>query len=122
VDIQRLRNLTTGRLHTQMSDIYEDIAFLLGEEGIAFLLGEEGIRTRHIPSAFRALEPWLRSVVSEPRFWDRKYDPKHQGSYVIEPMSTEERAAFFGRFRALPHLLEGKQGVKMGIWQRASQQ
>lgn len=34
LDIQRVRNLTTGRLHTKMDDIYEDIEFLTGEKGI----------------------------------------------------------------------------------------
>ena len=31
MDIQRLRNLTTGRLHTQMTDIYMDLDYLTGQ-------------------------------------------------------------------------------------------
>lgn len=31
MDIQRLRNLTTGRLHTEMAHIYQDIEYLTSE-------------------------------------------------------------------------------------------
>ena len=30
MDIQRLRNLTTGRLHTEMGHIYEDLELITG--------------------------------------------------------------------------------------------
>ena len=33
MDIQRLRNLTTGRLHTKMDHIHEDLGFIVGDDG-----------------------------------------------------------------------------------------
>ena len=54
MDIQRLRNLTTGRLHTKMEHIYADIEHLTGAEGVM---------THQLPNACRALEPYLREKV-----------------------------------------------------------
>ena len=34
MNIQRLRNLTTGRLHTEMGHIYEDLGIITGETGL----------------------------------------------------------------------------------------
>ena len=102
IDIQRLRNLTTGILHTEIGHVYEDI-----EE----LTGQRGIMTHMIPRAVRAMEPWLRSVVPDARFWDGKFDQSHTGSMMILSMTNEERAAMFGRFSDMPNPLAGKQVV-----------
>jgi hypothetical protein len=79
MDVQRLRNLTTGRLHTTMTDIYQDIASLTGEQGLM---------SHHIPAAFDALTPWLRMRVTLPKFWDGTYDPTQTGTYPIAPMTA----------------------------------
>ena len=67
MDIQRLRNLTTGRLHTHITDVYQDIEFFTGEKGIM---------THMIPNAHRALEPYLREAVTDARlddvFWPNR--------------------------------------------------
>lgn len=34
MDIQRIRNLTTGILHTKMEDIHEDIEYLVVTKGV----------------------------------------------------------------------------------------
>lgn len=46
MDVQRLRNLTTGRLHTEIGFVYEDIEHLTGVKGIM---------THMMPRAMRAL-------------------------------------------------------------------
>lgn len=66
MNIQRLRNLTTGRLHTEIGHIYEDLGIITGETGLM---------THMLPRAMRACEPWLREHVTDPRFWDGEYDP-----------------------------------------------
>lgn len=94
MNAQRLRNLTTQRLHTTMSDIEEDLLFLTGTEG--------GILAHQLPNVMRAIEPWLRQQVTEPRYWNDKYDTDHVGEYDLRPMDDAERAAMFERYKALP--------------------
>lgn len=90
---QRLRNLTTGRLHTKMEHIYQDLEYLTGAPGIM---------THQIPNANRALKPWLQERVTEPRFWEEAFDVTHEGETEIAPMTVEERAQFFERYAELP--------------------
>lgn len=89
MDIQRLRNLTTGRLHTQMADIYQDIEYLTGEPGVM---------THMLPDATKALLPYLRTKAPDARLWDGEYDPTHDGEIDIPPMNGEEQAEFWARF------------------------
>jgi hypothetical protein len=91
VDAQRARNLTTGRLHTRIEDIYADVEYLTGEAGVF---------THMLPNAFRALQPYLREVVTEPRFWDGEYDTSHTGSVSLPPMNDEQRREFWKRYAA----------------------
>lgn len=102
IDFQRLRNLTTGILHTEIGHVYEDI-----EE----LTGQRGIMTHMIPRAIRAMEPWLKPVAFDARFWDGKFDQSHTGSMFILPMTIEERAAMFGRFADMANPLAGKEVI-----------
>jgi hypothetical protein len=83
MDIQRLRNLTTGRLHTDVGFIYQDIEYLTGEKGVM---------THMLPNAMRALEPWLREKLSDRRLWDGEYDPSHIGEIDIEPKTACHKA------------------------------
>jgi hypothetical protein len=99
MDIQRLRNLTTGRLHTEMGHIYEDL------ETIA---GETGLMTHMLPRAMQAVEPWLRERVVDTRFWDDKYDTMHTGEIELPTPSASDREAMFKRFVAQPNPLVGK--------------
>jgi hypothetical protein len=93
MDIQRLRNLTTGRLHTKMEDIYEDVEFLTGEKGVM---------THMLPNAFEALLPYLREVATDQRLWDGAFDTSHLGSAEVPPMNADQRAEFWSRYGALP--------------------
>ena len=98
MDIQRLRNLTTGRLHTEIGHIYEDLETITGVRGLM---------THMIPRAARAVEPWLREHVTDARFWDGKYDTTHAGEYALPKPTAEDRAAMFERYKAQPDPLEG---------------
>ncbi len=96
MDIQRLRNLTTGRLHTKMEDIYADIEHLTGAEGVM---------THQLPNACRALEPYLREKVQDARFWDGEYDTTHTGEIDVPPMDETAQKAMWKRYGAMPSLL-----------------
>ena len=99
MDIQRLRNLTTGRLHTKMDNIYEDL------ENIT---GEKALMTHMLPRAAKAVEPWLREHVTEQRFWDGKYDTTHTGEFALPEPTNSDRAEMFKRYTEQPNPLEGK--------------
>jgi len=91
---QRLRNLTTGILHTKVQDIYMDVEYLVGERGVM---------THMLPNMFRAITPWLKQRVTEARFWDEKFDVTHDGDTEIEPMTELDRKEFWDRYQKLPH-------------------
>ena len=104
MNAQRLRNLTAGRLHTEMSHVYEDLETIMGER----------LMTHMIPRALRSVEPWLRDHVAEPRFWDGKHDPTHTGEVALPDPTPEDRAAMMERYRAQPNPLDGKAVVVVG--------
>lgn len=106
VDYQRLRNLTTGRLHTRMEHIYEDLEFIIGEEGLM---------THMLPNVNKAVEPWLREQVTDPKFWEDVHDPSHTGEYPLRAMTKEESAEVLKRYAALPSLLAGKNVVGISV-------
>lgn len=99
MNIQRLRNLTTRRLHTQMADIYADIEYLTGAEGIF---------THMLPNAVQALEPYLREKAPDPRLWDGKFDETHTGEVDVPPMAGEDLKQFWQRYAALPSPFGGR--------------
>lgn len=96
MDIQRLRNLTTGRLHTKMEHIYEDIALITGEDGVM---------THQLPNACRAMEPYLREKVTDARIWDGEYDPTHTGEIDVPQMDETAQEAMWKRYGEMPSLL-----------------
>lgn len=106
MDIQRLRNLTTGRLHTDITYVYEDL-----EE----ITGEKGLMTHMLPRVARAIEPWLRTHVTDPRFWDGEWDTTHTGEYELPEPTKEDRAAMFELYKAQPNPLVGKNVVAVQV-------
>lgn len=92
MDIQRLRSLTTGKLHTNIKHVYEDIEIITGTPGLM---------THQIPNALTALKPWLLANVTDPRFWDGTFDITHVGDIELPEMTDDERDALLGRFAAL---------------------
>ena len=99
---QRLRSLTTGKLHTDIGCIYEDLELITGEQGLM---------THMLPRAAKAVEPWLRENVTDPRFWDSEFDPSHDGATVLPDPTSEERAAMFARYMEMPNPLDGKEVI-----------
>lgn len=102
MNIQRLRNLTTHRLHTQMSDIYEDLEWIIGESGIM---------THMIPRVCDAVTPWLKLHVTDERFWDGQYDVSHVGEFALPTPTVEERAEMLRLYAAMPNPLATKDVV-----------
>lgn len=102
MDIQRLRNLTTGRLHTEIGHVYEDLETITGERGLM---------THMLPRAARAVEPWLREHVTDARFWDGEYDTTHTGEIALPEPTEEDRKAMFDRYMEQLNPLEGKDVV-----------
>jgi len=102
ITYQQLRNLTTGRLHTNMGDIYSLIDFITQSPGVM---------SHMIPRAIRAIDPWLRGKVTDERFWDGEYDPKHDGEIDLPHMTLDEKVDFWRMFNDQPDPLEGKQVV-----------
>jgi len=99
MQIQRLRNLTTGLLHTKIQHIYEDLEAITGEAGLM---------THMLPNVMTAVTPWLREHVTDERFWDGKHDALHTGKIELPEPTAEDRAAMFERFRQLPNPLAGR--------------
>lgn len=95
MEIQRVRNLTTGILHTDLDCVYEDLSTITG---LTFF-------TQEIPNACRALHPYLREHIAEDRFWNEKWDREHVGEIDIPTMTEDYRSAFLERYRALPSAL-----------------
>lgn len=106
MDIQRLRNLTTGRLHTNIGHVYEDLGVITGQAGLM---------THMLPRAMRACEPWLREHVSDPRFWDGEYDTTHTGSVELPTPTDADRAAMFELYKAQPNPLDGKAVIAVQV-------
>lgn len=94
IDAQRLRNLTTQRLHTDMGDFYKDLETIYGEKGFI---------TPMLPNLLLAAEPWLRAKDLDPRFWDGAHDPSHTGTVTLPVPSKRDRAKMRERYKALPH-------------------
>lgn len=90
---QRLRNLTTGRLHTEIDDVKDDLGAIFGETGFV---------THMIPNLLKAAKPWLRSIGLPERFFDGAADASHVGDITIPEPTDADRAAMWGRYRALP--------------------
>ena len=102
MDIQRLRTLTTGRLHSPFVDkIYDDLREITG---FSFC-------THEIGNACIAAKPYLERFATDSRFWNSEYDPTHVGEIDVPPMDEAERDAFSKRMSNLPNLLEGKKVV-----------
>jgi hypothetical protein len=99
MDIQRLRNLTTGRLHTEIGHVYQDLETITGQKGLM---------THMLPRVARAVEPWLREHVTDQRFWADEYDTTHTGEHPLPEATEQDRAAMFERYKAQPNPLEGK--------------
>jgi len=102
MDIQRLRNLTTGRLHTEMGHIYKDIELITGEKGLM---------THMLPRVLDAIKPWLQENVKDDRFWDGEFDQTHTGDFDLPAPTAQDRKEFFERFSAMPDPIANKEVI-----------
>ncbi len=106
MDIQRLRNLTTGRVHTNIGHFYEDLETITGQGGLM---------THMLPRVARAVEPWLREHITDPRFWNGEYDPTHVGEIALPESTQQDRAEMFERYKAQPNPLAGKEVIVVQV-------
>jgi hypothetical protein len=90
MDAQRLRNLTTRRLHTDIAHVYEDLEMVLGVKGLM---------THMIPAGMEAVDPWLREKITDDRFFDGKYDTSHIGEVALPVPTEEERSRMLERLK-----------------------
>lgn len=103
MDIQRLRNLTTGKLHTEMQHIYED----LGK-----LSGEDNLMTHMLPRMLDVINPWLKDQIKDSRFWNDAYDKTHLGDVYLRETTNEEKKEFVELFIKMPHPFKNKHTIK----------
>lgn len=103
-DIQRMRNLTTGRLHTEMSHIYQDLESIMLAKGIM---------THMIPRVMDAIKPWLLKHIHDKRFWDGKYDTTHVGQITIPEPTPDERFMMWSSFHNMPDPLANKEVIRV---------
>ncbi len=101
MDIQRLRNLTTGILHTKMGHVYQDLEMIVGQNGLM---------THMIPNMIIAVQPWLKESVADKRFWNDKYDTTHTGEIELPIPSTVERNLMIDRYHLESNPLEKVHG------------
>ena len=98
-DIQRLRNLTTSKLHTNMEHVYLDLESLSGETGLM---------THMLPRVCRACLPWLHKHLRDARFWNGEYDPSHTGEIELPEPTDADRKEMRDGYIAQPDPLAGK--------------
>ncbi len=106
MNIQRLRNLTTQILHTEMGDIYKDLEWIMGESGLM---------THMLPRVCDAVTPWLQKHVADPRFWEKKHDPSHIGEIDLPTPTKEERDSMFNTFAKMSNPLAGKEVIAINV-------
>ena len=97
MDTQRLRNLTTKRLHTEMGHVYQDLELLMGSTGLM---------THMLPNALTAVFPWLWENIKDARFFDGEYDITHTGYYELPPVSEKDKVIILNRYKELPSLFD----------------
>lgn len=85
----KLRNVTSGILHTEVGDVYK-----FYEEYI----GEKGIMTHHIPSAFKALQPILKTKLSEEWFNEEWIKEGLNEPVEVADLTAEEKAEYWKQF------------------------
>ena len=81
MDIQRIRNLTAGLLHTDIAHVYQDLSIISGVK--------TPIYTHQIPQFIRAVWPWLREKITDDEFFDGKHNP-HAKGWLMLPLPTKE--------------------------------
>lgn len=89
-----------------MGDIPEDLSQILGMPGLFSHL---------IPDAYKAVLPWLKEHVTDPRMWEEKWDPNHTGETELPTPTPDERASMMARFYSQPDPLKGKEVLTIEV-------
>lgn len=105
---KRVRNLTTGILHTCIEDVYRDLEAILG---VSCLMSHQ------LPRVRECVLPWLREKTkNDPAFWDK--DIKIETDWEIdcwsEP-SEAERFVMLENYKAMPDPLAGKPIIRIEV-------
>ena len=92
----KLRNITTGVLHTCMEDIY---VFFEEYTGI-------GMFTHELPTARELLLPYLKQKIGQSWFKE-KLNPIKENNYsiIIPDLAPEEREEYFEKFKEIRNIL-----------------
>lgn len=85
MDIQRVRNLSTGILHTQVEHVYQDLETITGITGF---------QTVQLPAALFAIKSHLTRHLTDMRFFDGVLDTTHVGDVDVPVMDLGERDEF----------------------------
>lgn len=88
----QILNITTGRLYTEMGDIYKFFNDVI----------EPGIMTHMLPNAMRAIVPILKTKLPEKYFGDF-YDPTFPNGTI--EFEFTEKDEFWARYNELPSSL-----------------
>lgn len=80
MNIQRVRNLTTFILHTEIDHVYTDLAYITGMKHIA---------THMIPALCEAVQPWLLEHTPAKCHIQNLYDTSNE-DIDIRPMTEDE--------------------------------
>jgi hypothetical protein len=84
MDIQRLRNLTTKKIHTNHLDMHQDIE----------IISRYYIFDHQTYAALDAIQSFLMKNITDDKFFENKVDKSHNGCYDIPSMNDEERQEF----------------------------
>lgn len=87
----KLRNITSGILHTSVGDVYSFF-----EE----YLGEKGIMTHHLPVAGKAILPILKRNLDDSWFTDEWVKEALDESVDIPDLTDDERTEFWRGFES----------------------
>jgi hypothetical protein len=84
----KLRNITTGILHTKIQDVYE---FFENYTGIK-------VWTHELPAAQEILVPFLKTKIGPSWFVNKFIPEENDYSLIIPDLTEEERKLFYEKF------------------------
>jgi hypothetical protein len=91
LDNQRLRNLTTGKMHTRFDHIVDDLQLITGDPEKTTSISAGAMRY--------AIMPWLLAQGLDDRFWDDRFDLTHTGRTFIRRPNPVEREEIERRYK-----------------------
>ena len=102
----RLRNLTTGILHTGIDDIYRDLGAIVGVDGLM---------THQLPRVLDCVTPWLKEHIKDPWMWEKKHDPQEDWEWTLPEPTQADRAIMLENYKAMPDPLADKPTIAVVV-------